>query len=360
MTQLDILFLDDDDAMLDLFETSVDSWNVDNVAKDRKFNVVSATNIVHARQRRFDGAIVDLRLPDENREGNSDKIGNSFAASTVNTRGVPVAVVSGHVLELSEELKSLGHFQAFSKTEGYLPVVSWLSDQWDLMTTLRIAREQIEVSSAEVFSKRLWPQWQDTPALSQGSSDQRAKIVTRQFASHISDLLGLDTEQNPDWHPFENYIVPALTADRTHTGDLFTLDEEIWIVLSPQCDMANASVPNVILAKCTKGDAEWTTHIDFLRANPGRAKSLKAIKKFVDQDISKSKHFLPPLPGEDGPIMVDFSVVLTKPLEELNGKLALRLGSVSAPFLSNLVQRFGAFISRTGQPNIDITHFFEN
>jgi len=360
MNHLDILILDDDAGMIDLFETTVETWNETNLENDRSFNVVSAGNSIQARQRRFDGAIVDLRLPDENNEGSDAENGNDFAVSMVNARGIPVAVVSGHVVEISKELENLEHFRVFSKSNGYGPVMDWLSDQWDLMTTLRKAREQIEVASAEVFSKRIWPQWKNTPALSQSSPDQRAKIVTRQFASHISDLLGLDIEQNPDWHPFENYVVPALTADRTHTGDLFELSGEIWIVLSPQCDMANASVPNVILAKCTKGDADWATHIEFLRNDPDRAKSLKIIKKYVDQDIPKSKHFLPPLPNEDEPVLVDFSVVFTQPLEELNKSLDQRLGSVSAPFLSNLIQRYGAFVSRTGQPNIDISHFFED
>jgi CheY-like chemotaxis protein len=360
MNYLDILILDDDPAMIDLFETTVETWNAINNENEKHLNVIHAESLLRAHQSRFDAAIVDLRLPDNNNEGSSADNGNEFAASMVNARGVPVAVVSGHVVELSAELEELEHFRKFSKSVGYGPVVDWLSEQWDLMATLRKSREQIEVASAEVFSKRLWPQWQKTPALSGSSPDQQAKIVTRQFASHISDLLGLDTDQNPDWHPFENYIVPALTAERTHTGDLFNLDDEIWIVLSPQCDMANASVPNVLLAKCTKGNEDWTTHINFLRATPGRDKSRKEIKKFVDQDIPKSKHFLPPLPGESEPMLVDFSVVLTRPLVELNEILDRRLGSVSTPFLSNLIQRFGAFVSRTGQPNIDIVHFFND
>ncbi|RPE66458.1 hypothetical protein EDD53_2161 [Pacificibacter maritimus] len=359
MNYLDILILDDDLAMIDLFETSVETWNADNNENGKHLNVIHAESLLRAHQSRFDAAIVDLRLPDKNNKGSSADNGNEFAASMVNSRGIPVAVVSGHVVELSAELEELEHFQKFSKNYGYGPVVDWLSEQWDLMATLRKSREQIEVASAEVFSKRLWPQWQDNPALSGNSPDRQAKIVTRQFASHISDLLGLDNDQNPDWHPYENYIVPALTSERTHTGDLFNLDDEIWIVLSPQCDMANASVPNVLLAKCTQGNDQWTTHIDRLKATPENEKSRKQIKRFVDQDYSKSKHFLPPLPGKDAPLLVDFSVIQTIPLTELNEILDHRLGSVSTPFLSNLIQRFGAFVSRTGQPNIDIVHFFE-
>ncbi|MEP3847914.1 MAG: hypothetical protein ABJM43_21440 [Paracoccaceae bacterium] len=359
MNYLDVLILDDDLGMIDLFEDSVDKWNGENQENQRHINIVAANSLTEANQRRFDAAIVDLRLPDENNEVNSAENGNGFATSMVNDRGIPVAVVSGHVLELSKELQELEHFETFSKNHGYDPVVEWLSEQWDMMATLRRSREQIEAASAKVFAKRLWPQWQKNPALSGNNPDLQTKIVTRQFASHISELLGLDTDDNPDWHPYENYMVPALTGERAHTGDLFKWGDEVWIVLSPQCDMANANVPNVLLAKCKTGDQDWTTHIAILREDSNKPKSKKMIKKFVDQDVPKSKHFLPPLPDENDPLMVDFSVIQTKPLEELNAVLDSRLGSVSTPFLSNLVQRFGAFISRTGQPNIDIAHFFE-
>ncbi len=66
---------------------------------------------------------------------------------------------------------------------------------------------------------------------------------------------------------------------------------------------------------------------------------------------------MPALPGETKPLMVQFTKLMTKPLAELNGSLGSRKASVSAPFLSNLTQRFGAYISRTGQPNLDVKHF---
>lgn len=37
-----------------------------------------------------------------------------------------------------------------------------------------------------------------------------------------------------------------------------------------------------------------------------------------------------------------------------NAALEQREASIATPFLPNIVQRFGAYISRTGQPNIDI------
>lgn len=359
MNYLDILILDDDLGMIDLFETAVEAWNESNVATEKQFKVIVADVIDDARQRRFDCAIVDLRLQNGNQVEDQADNGNSFATSIIYERGIPVAVVSGHIAELSDTLERLDHFKSFSKNDGYGPVVEWLSTQWELMATLKVAREQIELASAEVFSKRLWPQWQATQALSKNSSAKREKIVTRQFASHIADLLGLDLDTNPDWHPFENYVVPALTEARAHTGDIFQQDDGFWIVLSPQCDMAIGKIVNVLLASCTEGIEGWGSHIETLKKTPDRVKSRDFVKKFVDQDIAKSKHFLPPFPGRNEPVLVSFSNVKTSTLDDLNSVLDQRIGSVSTPFLGNLIQRFGAFISRTGQPNIDISHFYE-
>ena len=55
--------------------------------------------------------------------------------------------------------------------------------------------------------------------------------------------------------------------------------------------------------------------------------------------------------------MVQFREVVTRPLAELNACLDKREASIALAFLPNLIQRFGAYISRTGQPNIDIRHF---
>jgi hypothetical protein len=57
-------------------------------------------------------------------------------------------------------------------------------------------------------------------------------------------------------------------------------------------------------------------------------------------------------------MMVNFKRLMTRPLVELTGLLEKdRIASVAPPFLANLTQRFGNYMSRFGQPNIDIRHF---
>jgi hypothetical protein len=186
-------------------------------------------------------------------------------------------------------------------------------------------------------------------------------MVTRQYLTHMADFLGLDDPDNVSWHPHENYVSPALLPDRAHTGDIFELDDECWVVLTPQCDMATGKIKNVVLAQCISGLDKWDEHIAELK-NPGASNSAKSkaerfLRDHVNQNLEQKLHFLAPLPGDDKPVVVDFSKIATQPLAELNKRLDERIASIASPFLSNIIQRFGAYISRTGQPNLDINKF---
>jgi hypothetical protein len=124
--------------------------------------------------------------------------------------------------------------------------------------------------------------------------------------------------------------------------------------------MATKKIANVLLAKCHREIENWSQNVETLKTSTNANKREKAasyFRRLVNQNIASSTHFLPPLPGEPDPIMVSFGEIRTLSLEVLTAHLKDRVASVSYPFVSNLVQRFGSFISRTGQPNIEVVHF---
>jgi hypothetical protein len=169
--------------------------------------------------------------------------------------------------------------------------------------------------------------------------------------------LGLDDPENVSWHPFENYVSPSLLTHRAHTGDIFRLDGELWVVLTPQCDMAVGKIEQAILAKCVPGIPKWAENLKALRSAQSKSQRREPsefLRQYVNQNLGAGRHFLPPLPESDEPLLVHFSSIRAILLSELNNLLNHRIASTAAPFLANLVQRFGAYISRLGQPNIDI------
>lgn len=358
-----MLVVEDEDRMITLLQDALDDWNDASKSIARRFEAVFVKNPEGAAKevysKKIDCALVDLRLPpDEGSDKTNADNGNALAAALLRENGIPVAIISGHPGEAEPSLVDGGTVRAFGKADdGYDQAVGWLASQWELMDALRSVRQRLDKSTAEVFARRIWPNWSQMANAIGHDNEKLAIAIARQYASHTAELLGQDA--SGEWHPFENFIVPSYIADRAHTGDIFLLEDTNWIVLTPQCDMATGKVPNVLLAECTLGVDLWAENVEALRAaksNTKRREPSKFLRNFVNQNLPASVHFLPPIPGTEEPIFVQFGKIRTMPLGELNQRLDVRVASVSPPFLGNLVQRFGAFISRTGQPNIGVEH----
>lgn len=363
-----ILFVEDDEKIIDLMEIAVEKWNAAHSDEGRQFILEICKTADNARaalgRTRYDAALFDLRLPGETTGRTTEPLGNELAFYALEQLGIPVAIMSGNPGDLDNRLMQSPTVSLFFKgdKEAYTNAMEWFGGWWEMMAIIAGSRQKIQASSAEIFVKRLWPQWKSFASiqLAGGGHTSLMDIVTRQYVSHVAESLGLDGPDNVKWHPFESYVIPSLWSHRAHTGDIFDFDGVLSIVLTPQCDMANGNVANVLLAKCLHGEKEWAQRVENLKnadTEPKVEKAGKYFRKMVNQQLGASQHFLPPLPGEGEPLMVDFSEVTVLPFDQVTNQLSNRVASVSAPFLSNLTQRFGAYVSRVGQPNIDMMYF---
>ncbi|TPI51220.1 MULTISPECIES: response regulator [unclassified Mesorhizobium] len=353
-----VLLVEDDALAVERFQEALDLWNEQHT--EQLFQMYHAASVESAKQHlgtyRFDGAMVDLRIP-RNGPGqvNADG-GNSITNFILEERAMPLAIISSNLEELDQTIALRPHIRQFNKGDVgvYAGAVGWLGEQWRMMEVVRSARRTMEQSAAEVFTKRLWPQWSD---LSAGADFATiTAIISRQYASHLAEYLGLDTPDAVAWHPYETYISPSFYEGRAHTGDIFHIEDEHWVVLTPQCDMSTQKVNTVILAKCEKGIDNWAENISTIHGNSPDIQKLKSnhfLLGYINQNLPASRHFLPPLPRSDIPLLVDFGSLKAMSMQEINGRLAERLLSIAPTFLINLTQRFGAYISRTGQPNLD-------
>ncbi len=363
---LRILLVEDDEAQIDSFNDAVSAWNMENAGNERKFIYQVARNAAEAKDfiegSRIDCALVDIRIPERKDEKPRHANGNHIIKTLLLERGLPIGVISANMSELEAEIAGKEHVRQFDKGDVNTAekAVSWLAENWSMMEVLDLVRHKMERAAAEIFGKRLWPQWNSLPVT---DPKQTAEIVARQYTSHLVDKLGLEHPENIEWHPYEAYVSPSFHETRAHTGDIFELEEgQLWIVVSPQCDMATQKVPNAILCICEPGIDGWDGQMKKAQdtePEDKRKKALDWIRKKTNQEMPVSKHFLPPLPGSFDPLIINFATLVSIPLVELNKPehLKKRKASVSSPFLANVVQRFGAYISRTGQPNIDPATF---
>jgi len=358
-----ILFVEDKAQQRDLFQTFIDEWNYEHTEEERCFVVHTRDDFPSAKEAltnyRFDCALFDLRLPDPDGGPREKSSGNELARIGLHENGIPVGIITGLRDDLSDELEESDTVRVFNKGDGdsYANAIAWFAGLWDMMEALAAARKHMQGLAADVFVRRMWPQWGTISAAAGNDGGKLVRIVTRQYVNLMGELLGL--EQGGGWHPFECYISPSLEPIRAQTGDIFELAGSHWVVLTPQCDMATGKSENVLFAFCDPDClSDWDSNVTKLREATAEqfAKRSSYFRNLVNQK-EPACHFLPALPGENRPLMVQFTKLMTQPLVDVTANLVNRKASVSAPFLSNLTQRFGAYISRTGQPNIDVKHF---
>lgn len=356
---MQLLFVDDEPLQRESFTDSIDEWNEAN--PHRTFIGLVCSNSIEALAKfethRVDCALLDLRL----REGGGNIAhGNDLAIKAVDGIGIPVGVISGWPGDLNEGLAERHLLRTFDKNiGGYARALEWFGGLWEMMEVLKAARGKLESAGAEIFASHVWPHWTDYaawPGLDQASL---RTVIARQFAGHIAERLGAD-QGTPGWHPFECYLKPPLKARGVQTGDMFRMADGLWVVLSPQCDLATKGVDNVLLARCEENQpGDWAEKVAALleaqQAGDVPQKKSRFFTDLVNQNMAVSKHFLPPLDG--APIVVDFKRIKTETLDELEAAVSNRAASIASSFLPNLTQRFGAYVSRNGQPNIDINHF---
>jgi len=367
MAKKRVLFVEDNLAAQRAFDKAVGWWNRANEGAGRSFEIDLHDNYSAAKEalslHAFDCALFDLHLPTGEGvdDADQDTKGSRLAELSLTENSLPVAIISALPDDKDPELDRFKMLRVFGKSERYVyrKAIEWLGDQWQLMEAVEATRKKIRETGAEVFVSQVWPRfesWQDMDGV---DGEELTRIVTRQYVTHITELLSLSGEPKANWHPFESYIIPPMRGD-PYTGDIFDFDGSLWVVLTPPCDMAQCKIKNVVLAHCDKSEIDgWANNLERLRNGVDenqKEKGASFFRRYVNQNVDPSCHFLPPL-NDEMPILVRFTTLITKKVEELEANKGNRIGSVSGPFLVNLTQRFGSYMSRTGQPDINVRFF---
>lgn len=300
---------------------------------------------------RINCAAVDLRLPDENgAAGQTEPVGNDVLQRLLLEIGVPAVVYSGYPQEASELVQKSQIRIIAKKGGGAMEALRWLAGHDSLMAAMELTRKKIAEESAKLFSQSIWPRWEKSwKDINDG--ELLAGVITRQTASHVAERLGLPPNYH---HPEEFYFVPSLATERLDTGDLVKIGDNVYVVVTPRCNLARDPYPaHLMLAYCKPMDGDWAAMRTGFQGNANQRESAaKKLHNFASQGHSTSTHFLPPC-GELGPWLADFREIMTVPADQAPELLKSRFASVASQFVPNLVQRYSAYLGRIGQPDLD-------
>lgn len=354
-TERIILIAEDDPPTQISWEQDIREYNRDSKAPVRFVAEYAKTKleaIQHLSRVRIDCAVIDLRLPvgEKTTDLPFEATGNVVLEKVLVETAVPAVVYSGYTAEASDLVRNSQIKIIEKKIGGGPEALRWLAQHEALMSAMASMRKRVEREAARLFSQSIWPRWEKTWNTMTGMQDL-AGVITRQVVAHVAEELSLPPNFH---HPEEFYFVPPLVATQLGTGDLLRIDGEVYVVVTPRCNMARKYPKHLMLGHCAPMKDELEKLREELVSTEKKIKKQAAIdlRNFATQGHAIATHFLPPC-GEDGPWLVQFKDIMTVKSEEAPKLLAGRFASIAPQFVPNLVQRYAAYLGRIGQPDLD-------
>lgn len=359
MKEYTILIVEDDPHMKESWRRDITDYNRRNKSTIC-FSALYASSKKAAvdtlSRTRIHCAVVDLRLPNEDGDpATSEPLGNNVIQVILEEVGIPAVVYSGYDGDASSDARSSNIVFVSKSGTGGEAILDQFASQAELMSAMEKTRLRISKETAKLFNQSIWRRWGDRWSKEEDKTAIE-EIIVRQTASYIADTLSVAPTHH---HPDEFYIVPALHPNRADTGDIFKKDGQLYVILTPRCNMANNPPQFITVAPCTE-IIEWRTWKEDLSgsSNGKRQKAERDIRNHATQAHSNSSHFLPPLDG-NGPWLVDFKETRSLSTEDVTSCLPDRIATIAPAFVPNLIQRYSSYLGRIGQPGIDTETLFK-
>lgn len=350
MIDLKILLVEDSKDQQKIFENSVEVFNHKN--KDICFvSFEIAQNLPEAEGKingSFDGAIVDLKLGDDEDGGNTiiRKFSETF------TR-VPVIFVTAFV-DLVENHPSIIHKHARGNEsyESDLNMLKRISDTG--LTRIMGGRGIIEKTLSQVFLENLLPQKDKWMAYGEQDSPRTEKALLRHALNHLLQLLDDDEDKS---FPEEMYLYPPL-SEGIRTGSIVKKNETWFAVMNPACDLVirgngNYKTDRILLVEIEKEDDVVGLALQGITKADKKKNKLRMV---FGNNYTDYYHWLPKTDFFSGGFL-NFRKLSTITKDESDKEFQAPEIQISPSFVKDVVARFSAYYARQGQPDIDFEHF---
>ncbi len=351
MSELNLLIIEDEESQLLLYSDAIDIFNK---GSDVKIVKKICKNFDEGRQALispvFDAAIIDLKL-----SSSEDLEGRKLVESVYNKIRVPIFIVSGSISQI-DDIPENALLKKKLRTEKMPLILSEIVSVYNTgITSFLRPNGIIDQKLSEIFWMNLSTDL--TPWIKHNNKKTLLRYILAHFQEHLEINIEGDFE---DYHPSEVYIKPPIKTN-IHTGDLLKIDSQLYLVLTPACDIVIQKYEMLEGGvKKPVRKAEWIVLakvIDFDLNLFCLDKNKKIDKNLIHQYVRNNNyryHFLPPL-GKTNGFLIDFqslsSVVMPTSPE--------RIASISSPFIKDIISRFSSYYSRQGQPTFGQNEIIE-
>ena len=368
MNPLKILLVEDETIPQNAFKNDVEVFKGQPDNSDVEYEIVDNVNdAVKTLDVSYDGAIIDLRLGD-NDEGGKEIIQILYNEFTK----IPIIVVTGLpdlVIDHPSIIKSRS-----SEVGSYRDDLLLFQQIRDIgLTDIIGGGGLIEQKLHEVFLENLIPQIETWIRYGETYKETDPKRTERALIRYtLNHLFQRLEEDNELFLPEEFYLYPPL-PDKITTGSMVKEDNQWFVVLSPACDL---------VIRNGQFNTERILFVEIESEPDIVNKALNRLQKITDEEKKEKVkqdillrlagnnyafyyHWLPPVKfkiSDHGSLTFDGGFLNFRKLEALskknfNAKFTESLIQISPSFVKDIVSRFSAYYARQGQPDIDSEDF---
>lgn len=339
-----LLLVEDDLGCVADFISTLKRYNVEKET-DISFNIAnSVEETMGLLDSSFDGAIIDLKLHDD------EDGGNKVIAEIRDKYRIPIVVLTGTPSHLASDTSPL--LGLCLRDDGYDPAFNFLRDIYNTgLTQILGGRGRFETTLNEFF----WKNIPDAIAhFISGEESPKVKEVQllRYTISHMNELLEHTTGATSN--SAETYIYPPIRSHIIEGGIVKEKEtDNLYVVLTPACDISNNKAEFIQIVKITgintMPEIQEYLNLGEPLSNNKQSKLKNKIKNFVRNKSSRF-HYLPKFGPIEEESIVDFQNVQSVACESFKGNYESK-GSISGTFYKDLVNRFSSNYSRQGSPD---------
>lgn len=341
MNSMKILFVEDAMEQQEAFKDSVEVFNEKSDLNVEYEIVGSVPCAIDKIDGSYDGAIIDLRLGDDEDGGNKivRQLGDSFTRIPI----VFVTAFPDSVIDHTSIVKTRSRDK--DTYESDLLLFREIFDTG--LTRIMGGRGIIEKTLTEVYLNNLLPQMEAWRSYGKEDSERTEKALLRYTLNHLLQLLEEEEERSfpEEVFPEEVYLYPPV-LNRITTGSIVTADDKWFAVLSPACDLIPRN------DKFKPGHRILLARIDSEDEIVGKGKVKSSSFGHLRDNRLPYYHWLPPTKFFEGGFL-DFRNLRTLTNEEFDKKFEKPSIQISPFFVKDIVARFSSFYARQGEPDID-------
>ena len=342
MENVQILFVDDEKEIVDGLNDYFKNKKINNftINSETETNFDNAINLI--TEKKFDIIILDLCKGNSDLE-NADKIGLEILKKIQDITFIPIifyTAIPSKIVHLKSLVVSV--IDKLDNIENLNLEIENL-----IKSNLFQLKDKLKIKVDEEFKNYFW----DVIHKERNKFNAEKKIdhlslgyiILKRLANNISKLeikkLLNDNSNEDKINPIEYYHYPVSKDKEFEAGDIISIDEEFYILLTPDCDYIlrkdnTRKAEKILLAKLTKNPKNFEINRNILMKNN--------IPRYF---------FLPKTPFIEE-LFIDFQ---DKKTIEYNGLLKEnRICKLEIPIAQEMIVRFTNYYNRIGIPELNL------